>query len=151
MRIHNFWHVAVSLFCYVNSSFFIFRSSLKGRWLQPEADRFFQIEHQIHVVYGLAAGSFQQVVYTGNDKELVTMLFQMYKAFVGVDNLLQIYVLVDDMRKGVFGVILFVHTDNLFQRHFGLYHDSGKNAAGKIAAVGDEIDVRIKTVLELFE
>ena len=79
------------------------------------------------------------------------MLFQVYKAFVGVDNLLQIYVLVDDMRKGVFGVILFVHTDNLFQRHFGLYHDSGKNAAGKIAAVRDEIDVRIKAVLELFE
>ena len=48
-------------------------------------------------------------------------------------------------------VILFIHADNLFQRHFGLYHDSGKDAAGKITAIGDEIDVRIETVLELFE
>ena len=102
-------------------------------------------------MYGLSAGSFQQVVYAGDDKELVAMLFQMDKAFVGVDNLLQIDVLADDMREGVFGIILFIHADNLFQRHFGLYHDSGKNAAGKITTIGDEIDVRIETVLELFE
>ena len=102
-------------------------------------------------MYGLSAGSFQQVVYAGDDKELVAMLFQMDKAFVGVDNLLQIDVLADDMREGVFGIILFIHADNLFQRHFGLYHDSGKDAAGKITAIRDEIDVRIETVLELFE
>ena len=102
-------------------------------------------------MYGLSAGSFQQVVYAGDDKELVAVLFQMDKAFVGVDNLLQIDVLVDDMREGVFGIILFIHADNLFQRHFGLYHDSGKDAAGKITAIRDEINVRIETVLELFE
>ena len=79
------------------------------------------------------------------------MLFQMDKAFVGVDNLLQIDVLADDMREGVFGIILFIHADNLFQCHFGLYHDSGKDAAGKITTIRDEIDVRIETVLELFE
>ena len=71
----------------------------------------------------------------GIEKELVAMLFQMDKAFVGVDNLLQIDVLADDMREGVFGIILFIHADNLFQRHFGLYHDSGKDAAGKMASV----------------
>ena len=102
-------------------------------------------------MYRLSAGSFQQVVYAGDDKKFVAMLFQMDKALVGVDNLLQIDVLVDDMRKGVFGIVFFVHADNLFQRNFGFYHDSGKNATRKISAIGYEINVRIKTVLELFE
>ena len=91
-------------------------------------------------MYRLSAGSFQQVVYAGDDKKFVAMLFQMDKALVGVDNLLQIDVLVDDMRKGVFGIVFFVHADNLFQRNFGFYHDSGKNATRKIAAIRYEIN-----------
>ena len=80
-------------------------------------------------MYGLSAGSFQ-VVYAGDDKELVADAFQMDKAFVGVDNLLQIDVLVDDMREAsLWHKSSYMRT--ISQRHFGLYHDSGKDAAGK--------------------
>lgn len=54
------------------------------------------------------------------------MLFQMNQAFVGVDYLLQVDILVHDVGERIFCIVLFVHFYNLFQLYLGLYYDSGK-------------------------
>ena len=56
----------------LHSSFFILH--LKSTWFQLEPGSFFQIEHQVHVVYRLAAGAFQQVVNARHDEKFVHLL-----------------------------------------------------------------------------
>lgn len=99
----------------------------------------------------LSAGAFQEVINAGNDKQFVAMLLQMDEALVGVYHLLQVDILLHDVGKGIFGVIFFIHADDFFQGHFGLHHNGGEDAAREVAAVGDEVNVRIKAVLQLFE
>ena len=79
------------------------------------------------------------------------MLLQMDEALVGIHHLLQVDVLLYDVREGIFGVILFVHTDDFFQRHFGLHDNGGENAAREVATIGDEVYLRIEAVLQLLE
>ena len=100
---------------------------------------------------GLSAGTLQQVVDAGNDEQLVAVLLQVDEALVGVHHLLQVDVLLHDVGKGIFGIVFFVHVDDFFQSHFGLYYNGGEDAAREVAAVGDEVDVRVETVLQLFE
>ncbi len=92
----------------------------------------------------LSAGAFQEVINAGNDKQFVAMLLQMDEALVGVYHLLQVDILLHDVGKGIFGVIFFIHADDFFQGHFGLHHNGGEDAAREVAAVGDEVNVRIK-------
>ena len=68
------------------------------------------------------------------------MLFQVNQTFVGVDYLLQVDILVYDVGERIFCIVLFVHFYNLFQLHFGLYYDCGKNTTGKVTSVRNEID-----------
>ena len=98
----------------------------------------------------LSAGAFQEVINAGNDKQFVAMLLQMDEALVGVYHLLQVDILLHDVGKGIFGVIFFIHADDFFQGHFGLHHNGGEDAAREVAAVGDEVNVRIKAVLHAF-
>ena len=48
--------------------------SLERRRFQSQPHRLLQVKHQIHVVNGLAAGTFQQVVDAGDDEQLVAVL-----------------------------------------------------------------------------
>ena len=68
------------------------------------------------------------------------MLFQVNQAFVGVDYLLQVDILVHDVGERIFCIVLFVHFYNLFQLYLSLYYDSGKNTTGKVTSVRNEID-----------
>ena len=62
MQKRNSWHAVTNPSCCVNSSFFVLYSSLKRTRFQPQSYRLFEVEHQVHVVDGLAAGTLQQVV-----------------------------------------------------------------------------------------
>lgn len=42
--------------------------------LQPQPDGFFEIEHQVHVVNSLTAGSFQRIVDARDNEQFVAML-----------------------------------------------------------------------------
>ena len=85
------------------------------------------------------------------DKQLITVLFQMQKTFVGVHYLFQVDVLFYDMHERVFGVIFFVHTDYFIQCNFSFYYDGSKNTTCEITAVRDKVNIRIKTVLQLLQ
>ena len=99
----------------------------------------------------LSAGAFQEVINAGNDKQFVAMLLQMDEAFIGIHHLLQVNVLFHDKCKGIFGVVFFIHTDDFFQSHFGLYYDGSEDTAREVTPVGDKIYFCIETVLQLAE
>ena len=99
----------------------------------------------------LSAGAFQEVIDAGNDKQFVAVLLQMDEATCWCLPLASGRYSSPRCGKGIFGVIFFVHADDFFQGHFGLHHNGGEDAAREVAAVGDEVNVRIKAVLQLFE
>ena len=99
----------------------------------------------------LSAGTFQQVVDTGDNQQLVAMFFQMDEALVGIYHLFQVYILVYYMGKRIFRIVFFIHLDDFFQSNFGLYHNCGEDATREITAVRDEIDFGVETVLQLFQ
>ena len=137
--------------CCVNSSFFVLHSSLKSTRLQPQSYRLFEVEHQVHVVDGLAAGTLQQVVDARDDEQLVAVLLQVDEALVGVDYLLQVDVLVHDVRERILGIVFFVHAADLLECYLGLYDNGGEDAAGEVTTIGDEVDFGVEAVLELAE
>ena len=100
---------------------------------------------------GLSAGTFQQVVDAGDDEQLVTVFLQMQQAFVGIDYLFEVDVLVHDVYERVFCIVLLVHADNLVQGNFRFNNDGGEDAARKISPVRDEVDLGIKAVLQLLQ
>ena len=51
---------------------------------------FVQAEQEVHVVYGLSRGTFQQVVDDRHDEQFALVLFEIQEAFVGVDHLFQV-------------------------------------------------------------
>ena len=151
MQKRNSWHAVTNPSCCVNSSFFVLHSSLKSTRLQPQSYRLFEVEHQVHVVDGLAAGTLQQVVDARDDEQLVAVLLQVDEALVGVDYLLQVDVLVDDVREGILGIVFFVHAADFLESYLGLHDDGGEDAAGEVTTIGDEVDFGVEAVLELAE
>ena len=99
----------------------------------------------------LSAGTFQEVVDAGNDKQLVTVLLQVDEAFIGIHHLFQVNVLFHDKCKGIFGVVFFVHTDDFFQSHFGLYYDGSEDTAREVTPVGDKNLFLHRNCLQLAE
>ena len=79
------------------------------------------------------------------------MLLQVDETLVGVDYLLQVDVLVNDVREGVFGIVFFVHAADFLKGYLGFYDNSGEDAAGEVATIRDEVDFRVEAVLELAE
>ena len=124
---------------------------LKSRWLQPEANGLFKVEHEVHVVHGLSAGTFQEIVNAGDDKQFVSVLLQVDETFVSVHHLFQIDVFLHDVHERILSVILFIHTLDFFQCHLRFHHQCGKDAAREVTAVGDEVYFRVKAVLQLTE
>ena len=95
-----------------------------GRF-QAQTGRFVQPEHEVHVLHGLPAGAFEQVVYRGRDQQFIAELIHVHQGLVGVDHLLHVDGLVHVMRESRVLVILLVkpgkipgidrcvHTDHL--------------------------------------
>ena len=123
----------------------------EGAGLQPQSHGLLQVEQQVHVVDRLSAGTLQEVVDAGDDEQLVAVLLQVDEALVGVDHLLQVDILLHDVDEGVLGVVLLVDAFELLKRHLRLHHQCGEDAAGEVAPVGDEVNLRVEAVLQLAE
>lgn len=70
-------------------------------------------EHEIHVLYGLPAGTFKEVVDGAGDEQFVVELLNVNKRFVGIDHLLEIDVTVDIMRESGRLVELTIELDDV--------------------------------------
>ena len=68
------------------------------------------------------------------------MFLQVYQTFICIYDLFQVYILIYDMNEGVFGIIFFVHANDLFECYFGFHDKSGKDAAWEIAPIRDKVD-----------
>ena len=53
--------------------------------------------------------------------------------------------------KGVFCIIFLIHTNDFFQRYFSFDYQRCKDTTGEISTVWNEVDLRIETVLQLFQ
>ena len=73
-----------------------------------QSHRFFQSEQEVHVVDGLPAGAFQQIINHGDNQQFIFILLQVNEALVSVDHLLQIRILVYDERKRMVIIIFLV-------------------------------------------
>ena len=102
-------------------------------------------------MYSLSTCSFQQIVNAGNDEQFVTVFFQVDKAFVGVDYLLQVDILFYDVCERIFCIVVLIHFYDFVQLYFGFDNDCCKNTSGKISSVRYKIYLRIETVLQLFD
>ena len=59
------------------------------------------------------AGALEKVIYARYYEKLITMLLQMDKTFVGVNHLLQVYLLINHMHKRILSIILAVNAVQL--------------------------------------
>ena len=62
-------------------------TDLECRSFQKQSFFLVKTEHQVHVLYGLANGAFQKVVYDGSDDGFVAELVYVDECLVGVDHL----------------------------------------------------------------
>jgi hypothetical protein len=92
-------------------------------------------------MHGSAAGALQKVVYAGNHKQLVIMLLQMDKALVGVYHLLKVNLLLNNVHERVSLIILTVYLVEFIDIDGVLDHHGSEYAAGKVTAIGDEVDI----------
>ena len=79
------------------------------------------------------------------------MFFQMYQALISINDLFQVNILVYDVYKGVFCIIFLIHTNDFFQRYFGLDYQRREDTTSEISTVRNKVDVRIEAVLQLFQ
>ena len=98
-----------------------------------------------------AAGALQEVVYAGNHKQLVIMLLQMDKALVGVNYLLQVYLLLNNVHERVSLIILTVYFVELIYIDGVLDNHGSEYATGKVSAIGDEVDIGVKAALQVLD
>ena len=118
-----------------------FFSPLECRSLQAKTGGFIDAEHDVHVLYGLAYGTLQQIVDTRSNQQLVVVLLHMDETLVGVHHLLQVDGLVAVVGEGCLAVELLVNLGDLVDVGFRANHFRGEDAPGKVAAIGDEVDV----------
>ena len=79
------------------------------------------------------------------------MLLQVEEALVGVHHLFQVDVLVNQEGEGILGIILLIDARQFLDAAFVLHHDGGKDAAWKVAAVGNEVNGCVEAVLQLLQ
>ena len=98
-----------------------------------------------------SAGALQKVVYAGDNKQFVIVLLQMDKALVGVYHLLKVYLLLNHMHKRVGLIILTVYLVELINIYGVLDNHGSEYAAGKVTAIGDEVDIGVKAALQVLD
>ena len=124
---------------------------LEGTGLQSETGCFIDTGHQIHVLYGLANGTLQQIVDSRRDEYLALEGIDMHQGLIGVHHLLQVDGLVAVMGEGGISVEIFVGFDDVLSRSLCLDDSRAENTAGKVTTVGNEVDVGIKVTLHLLD
>ncbi len=82
----------------LHSTFFILHLKCSG--FQPQTSPFVKTKHQVHVLYGLTHGTFEEVVNHGSDNSLVAKFVDVDESFVCVHHLLEVERLVDVVREG---------------------------------------------------
>ena len=97
------------------------------------------------------AGALQEVVDAGYNKQFVTMLLQMDKALIGVDYLLQIYLLLNNMHERIGLIILTVYLVEFLNVDGVLDHYGSEYAACKVTAIRDEVDIRVEAALQVLD
>ena len=75
----------------------------------------------------------------------------MYKCLVGVNYLLKVDRLVAVVGKGCILIEVLVCLDYILNRCRGLDDCCTEDAAGKVAAIGDEVDVGVEIALNLLQ
>ena len=79
------------------------------------------------------------------------MFLEVYKAFVGVYHLLEVYRSVHDMCERVAFVVAFVHLVKRFDIGIALNDDGSEYSSCEISSVGDKIYLAVKVGLQLFD
>ena len=95
-------------------------------------------EHDVHILHGLTNGALQEVVNAGNHEELILVLLYIDHGLVGVDHLLEVGTLSDEMGEGGILVVVGIDLLHLFQGLVALRIGGDEDAARKAAALGDE-------------
>ena len=116
-----------------------------------QSHRFFQSEQEVHVVDGLSAGTFQQIINHGDNQQFVFILLQVNEALVGIDHLLQIRILVYDERKRMVVIIFLVDALDFAQLNFAIQISGSKDAARKVAPHRNEVNLAREAVLQLHQ
>ena len=102
-------------------------------------------------MYGCTAGTLQEVVDTGYNEQLVTVLLQMDEALVGVHYLLQVYLLLNNMHERIGLIVLTVYLVEFININ-GVLDDYGSEyAACKVTAIRDEVDIRVEAALQVLD
>ena len=124
---------------------------LESCWFQVESCHLVNAEHDVHVLHGLANGTFKKIVYGRRDEQLVSVFVAVYKSFICVDHLFHVNGLVHIVCEfGIFVEVL-IALDDVFKRHVCLDHFRGENASGKVSTIGDEIYFSFQMSLHLFQ
>ena len=98
-----------------------------------------------------AASTLQEVVYAGYYQQFVIVLLQMDKALVGVDHLLQIYLLLNHMHKRIGLIVLTVYLVEFLNIDSILDNYGSEYAARKVTARRDEVDIGVKAALQVLD
>ena len=110
-----------------------------------------QPEQEVHVMYGLPRGAFEQIVDNRDDEQFLVVLLEVQEAFVGVDNLLQVGHLVGEERKVVVVVIRVVQVFEQLYFDGAVEVERSENTSGEIPSDRNEIDGSRETVLQFGE
>ena len=122
---------------------------LECRCFQLQARCLVEPEHQVHVLYGLAHGSLQQVVDAGSDEQFVAVFLAVNQRLVGVHHLFQVERLFAVVGEGGIAIEVLVGLHNILDGCGCLDHCGAEDATGKRTAIGNEVDVGIEIALHL--
>ena len=102
-------------------------------------------------MYCGSASPFQEIIYARNYQQFVTMFLKMQQALVGVNHLLKVYLLLNNMYKRVSLIILTVYLVEFIDIN-GVLDDYGSEyAACKVTAIRDEVDIGVKAALQVLD
>ena len=114
-----------------------------------QTDGLLQAKQQVHIMYGLSARAFQQVVDHRDDQQFVVDTLQVDQAFIGIHHLLQVRVLIGDEGKVMVIIILLIDTGDLAQVDLAIQVHRGKDTPREVASHRDEIHPALEAVLQL--
>ena len=98
-----------------------------------------------------ATGALEQIIYARYNEQLVTVLLQMDKALVGVNYLLQVYRLLNNMYERIGLIILTVYLVELINIDGVLDNCGSEYAACKVTAIRDEVDIGAEAALQMLD
>ena len=131
--------------------FSLFTFPLESSCFQSQSHCLLHAKHDVHVLHRLSDGAFQEVVDGRGYEQLVAKLVAMYERLVGVHHLLHVDGVVHIVGEGSVLVKVLICLHDLLYRHVRLYDLCGEDAAGEVAAVGNEVDLGIELTLHLLQ